>query len=338
MNQTHIQLGHGSGGRLSHELTKDLFLRYFNNRRLQLLGDATLIGKSEEEIAITTDSYVVDPVFFPGGNIGKLAVCGTVNDLAVSGARPAYLSVAFIIEEGFPYSHLGEIVASMASEAEHAGVEIVAGDTKIVNKGKCDKIFINTTGIGFVNQKHEHIVSGKTIQPGDQVIVTGSIGDHGMAILTAREFSQFKSNLTSDCACLNHMIAKILPWEQEVRFIRDATRGGIATVLTEVVENRDFGIEIRENHVPVREEVLGICDLLGYDPLYVANEGKCIIVSSENSAGKILDILRNDPLGKDAAIIGEIVGDHPGRGLLVTSIGGRRVLDMLSGEQLPRIC
>ncbi len=333
-----ILLGHGSGGRLSHELIKDLFVKYFSNDILDEQTDAAVLKISSDKISFTTDSFVVDPIFFPGGDIGKLAVAGTVNDVAVSGAKPLYLSTSFIIEEGFPFKDLEVIVKSMAEEAKKAGVKIVTGDTKVVNRGKCDKVFINSTGVGELPEKYTHIGSGKNIQAGDKIIVNGTIADHGMCIMAAREEISFSTDIKSDCACLNHLIKDALNVSDNINFMRDATRGGLATVLCELAEDKNFGIEINEDTLPVNENVRGMCELLGFDPMYVANEGKVVMVVASKDAEKVLEALKNNDLGKEAAIIGEVVEEHLGKAWLTTGIGGRRIIDMLAGEQLPRIC
>ena len=333
-----ILLGHGSGGRLSHDLIKDLFVKYFSNDILDEQTDAAVLKIDSNKLAFTTDSFVVDPIFFPGGDIGKLAVAGTVNDVAVSGAKPKYLSASFIIEEGFPVNELESIVKSMANEAKKAGVMIVTGDTKVVNRGKCDKVFINTTGIGELPQKYTDIGTGKSIKSGDKIIINGTIADHGMAVMAAREELSFTTDIKSDCACLNHLISDALGVSDQISFMRDATRGGLATVLCELAENKNFGIEINENALPVNENVRGMCELLGFDPLYVANEGKVLIVVGKENAENVLSALKENELGKDAAIIGEVVDKHQGKAWLTTGIGGRRIIDMLAGEQLPRIC
>jgi len=333
-----ILLGHGSGGKLSHDLIGSLFVKYFDNPVLKAQTDSALLELESSSVAFTTDSYVVDPIFFPGGNIGKLAICGTVNDLAVSGAKPLYISSAFIIEEGFPLEDLERIVAAMADEAKKAGVLIVTGDTKVVNKGQCDKIFINSSGIGVLETKFKHISTGEKIVAGDRIIINGTIADHGMAIMASRNFVNFRTEINSDCAPLNHMIRQILDAGCEIKFMRDATRGGIATVLCELAENKNLGISINELSVKVNEPVRGMCELLGFDPFYVANEGKVIMVVAEKDAAKAVEILKKNEYGKDASIIGEITGSHPGKTVLVTEIGGKRIIDMLAGEQLPRIC
>ncbi|MBT3209290.1 MAG: hydrogenase expression/formation protein HypE [Bacteroidetes bacterium] len=338
MKNKTILLGHGSGGQLSHELIKNLFVKNFSNRILDQQSDSAVLSINNNLLTFTTDSFVVDPIFFPGGNIGNLAVAGTVNDLAVSGAKPLYLSSSFIIEEGFDMDKLEEIVKTMSIEAEKANIKIVTGDTKVVDKGKCDKVFINTAGIGLLPGKNKNISSGKDIIIGDKIIINGSIGDHGMAILSARNELNIKTNIQSDCACLNHMIDSALLVSEGIKFMRDATRGGIATVLSELVEDKQFGIEIDESTIDVKENVRGICELLGFDPFYVANEGKAIFIVAEEDASKVLAKLKSDELGKNAAIIGEITKKHPGKAWIKTSIGGKRIIDMLAGEQLPRIC
>lgn len=333
-----ILLGHGSGGRLSHELIKELFVAHFDNPLLRQQGDSAILPASEGELAFTTDSYVVDPIFFPGGNIGKLAVCGTVNDLAVSGAKPLYLSTGFIIEEGLPFEDLKKIVTTMADEAQKAGVRIVTGDTKVVNRGQCDKIFINTAGLGFVEKKFRDISSGKQISVGDKIIINGTIADHGMAVMAVRNFGSFSTDIVSDCAPLNSLIRSVLDAGLNVKFMRDATRGGLATVLCELAESHNLGVAINEEDVPINENVRGMCELLGFDPFYVANEGKVVMVIAESDAEKALNIINKNEYGKQAAIIGEITDVHPGKAVLNTVVGGRRIIDMLAGEQLPRIC
>jgi len=333
-----VLLGHGSGGILSHDLISDLFVKYFNNNYLDKQTDAAILELSGNQLSFTTDSFVVDPIFFPGGDIGKLAVCGTVNDLAVSGATPLYLSAGFIIEEGFSFEYLETIVRSMAAEAKKAGVVIVTGDTKVVNRGKCDKIFINTAGIGKIEKRHIHIGEGSQISPGDMIIINGSIGDHGMAVLAARKELNIQSDIRSDCASLNGLIRNILAVSDGIKFMRDATRGGLATVLAELAEKKNFGITLEESHLLVKPKVRAFCELLGFDPLYVANEGKVVIIVDPDSAEKVIQTMNNNEFGKDARIIGEIVDGYPGKAWINTGIGGKRILDMLAGEQLPRIC
>ncbi|HPE56735.1 MAG TPA: hydrogenase expression/formation protein HypE [Bacteroidales bacterium] len=333
-----ILLGHGSGGKLSHDLITNLFVKYFHNDILDQQTDASVLKPGSELISFTTDSFVVDPIFFPGGNIGKLAIAGTVNDLAVSGAKPLYLSASFIIEEGLPFKDLEEIVKTMSEEAEKAGVKIVTGDTKVVDRGKCDKVFINTTGVGALDIKRQKIGLGTEIKAGDKVIINGTLADHGMCIMSVREGLGFQAEIESDCASLNRMIGEVLEVSEQVKFMRDATRGGLATVLCELAESRKLGFEIDESKVPVKENVRGICELLGFDPLYVANEGKVLMIVGNNDAEKVLETLKKNEFGKEAAIIGEVTDEHHGKAWITTGIGGRRIIDMLAGEQLPRIC
>ncbi len=333
-----ILLGHGSGGKLSHDLIENLFAKHFKNPILEQQSDSAIIPFTGTNIAYTTDSFVVDPLFFPGGNIGNLAIAGTVNDLAVSGATPLYLSVGFIIEEGFSYSDLEKIVISMADDAKKAGVKIVTGDTKVVDKGKCDKLFINTSGIGILNNDRTEISSGLGIKPGDKIIINGSIGDHGMSVMAARNELNIRTHIQSDCACLNHMIADILKISNNIKFMRDATRGGLGTVISELVKNSSFGIQINEDKLIIHENVRGLCELLGFDPLYVANEGKVVIIVGKEDAEEVIRTMKKSPFGKEASIIGEISQDHKGMAWLNTLVGGKRVIEMLSGQQLPRIC
>jgi len=333
-----ILIGHGSGGRLTRELIDEIFVKKFDNPLLSGLHDASIIETDSEKIAFTTDSYVIDPIFFPGGNIGKLAISGTVNDLCVSGSIPKYISCGFIIEEGLPISDLENIVTSMASEAERAGVFIVAGDTKVVKRGQCDKIFINTSGIGIIPSDRLHISSGKTIQPGDKILVSGTLGDHAIAILAARENLTLDEEIQSDTAPLNKLTEAVLVHPSDLRFMRDITRGGLATILTEVCENKDFGIDVDEKNIPIRQSVKSICELYGFDPLYLANEGKMMLIVRQESENIILQRLKTEKHGVDATIIGEITISHPGKAILKSVIGGRRIIEMLSGEMLPRIC
>jgi hydrogenase expression/formation protein HypE len=341
-----ILLAHGSGGKLSHDLVQQLFVRYFENPTLLQLDDAAVVpwgysgrdGVVEGRLAFSTDSYVVSPLVFPGGDIGKLAVCGTVNDVSMSGARPLWLSAGFIIEEGLPLAELERIVASMAATAGHAGVQIVTGDTKVVDRGSADKLFINTAGVGVVAPGVR--IAGDRAQPGDVVILSGTIGDHGMTIMTQREGLQFDSPLQSDCAPLNSLVAALLETlpAGTLHCLRDPTRGGLATALNELAERSGVGIEIEETAIPVRDAVRAACELLGLDPLYVANEGKVVAVVAEEAAADALNLLRGHVYGRDAAIIGQVTGSHPGRLVMRTSLGARRIVDMLVGEQLPRIC
>jgi len=337
MKQKNILLGHGSGGHLTHDLIESVFLKHFSNPTLNLLSDAALIDTEKGKIAYTTDSFVVDPLFFPGGDIGKLAIAGTVNDLAVQGASPAYLSAGFILEEGLSVETLEKVVQSMAEEAVNAGIQIVTGDTKVVERGKCDKIFINTSGIGFFDVNFSAL-GIEHIKVGDKILINGSIGDHGMAVMSARNQLNISSKIASDCACLNGLIDSLNEFKSQIRFMRDATRGGLTTVSAELCKHQDFGIKLFEEKIPVDEGVRGICELLGFDPLYVANEGKVVMVVSNEISEQILDKMKKHTLGKSAAIIGEVTSANAGKCYLETQIGGNRIVDMLAGEQLPRIC
>ncbi len=299
--------------------------------------DSALLHIDCNDIVFTTDGYVVDPVFFPGGNIGKLAVCGTVNDIAVTGAQPLYLSASFIIEEGFAFDRLEEIVVSMAAEAKKAGVLIVTGDTKVVNKGKCDKIFITTSGVGVLDKKFKHIAGAGECRPGDKIIVNGSLGNHGMAVMSSREQLHYHTPVESDCGSLYSLIRAVTE-EVPVSFMRDATRGGLATVLVELCGMTKLGISLDEEHIPIDDSVRGICEVFGFDPLYVANEGKVVMVVPAAYSTKAVQIMQSMAEGKDAAVIGEITGTEKPRVILNTVVGGKRIMDMLAGEQLPRIC
>ncbi|AKG35610.1 hydrogenase expression/formation protein HypE [Paenibacillus durus] len=332
-----ITLAHGSGGKLTHQLIQGIFQKHFRNDWLLEGGDSAVLETLPGQMAFTTDSYVIHPLFFRGGNIGKLAVCGTVNDLAVCGAIPKYMSCGWIIEEGFPLEELEEIAESMAATAREAGVFIVTGDTKIVPRGCADKLFLNTSGVGFIPEGLR--LSPALIRPGDQVIVTGTIGDHGTAILIEREQLQVETGLASDCAPLNGMLERVTAsLGGAVRLMRDPTRGGVATTLNEFTEGQDFGIRLEENALPVKGEVSGLCGMLGMDPLYIANEGKALLIVDGTQADRVIELLRSHPNGQDAAIIGEVVADHPGKVYMRTLAGGHRIIDMLVGDQLPRIC
>lgn len=331
-----VTLNHGSGGRQAHDMILDIFASRFGIS--EPLTDSAILKEEGCIIAFTTDSYVVDPLFFPGGNIGKLAVCGTINDLAVSGAVPQFLSASFIIEEGFPFAELEEIVGSMADEAQSAGVRIVTGDTKVVEKGKCDRLFVTTAGTGLLRPEHEHISSGRNIRPGDKIIVSGSLGNHAIAVLGSRNSLSFSSPVVSDCASLNNLIQSVLKECSEVRFMRDLTRGGLVAVLYELLKISTKDISVNEGSVPVDNPVRGLCEVLGFDPFYLANEGKVLIVAGRTEDDKIIEILRSDPLGKNASVIGEISDTYNKTVILNTITGGRRVLDIPSGIQLPRIC
>jgi hydrogenase expression/formation protein HypE len=331
-----VSLNHGSGGKQAHELIRNLFAKKFGIP--EPLTDSAVLRENGFTLVFTTDSYVVDPLFFPGGNIGKLALCGTVNDLSVSGAIPKYISASFIIEEGFPLEDLKVIADSMAEEANNAGVKIVTGDTKVVEKGKCDKLFITTAGTGFLKSGFEHISTGERIRPGDRLIVNGPMGNHAIAVLGARNNLNFSSSVISDCASLNHMIQSMLDKCDQVHFMRDLTRGGLAAVLYELVQLCTEGIIVDEILIPVDEPVKGLCEILGFDPFYLANEGKILVVAGEDEYQEILSILRSHPLGKKSAVIGTVVEYQKGKVVLNTFSGGRRILDIPSGIQLPRIC
>ena len=330
-----ILLAHGSGGKLAHELVEKSFVKAFANPLLAKLDDSAAMD-FRGRLAFTTDSYVVSPIFFPGGDIGKLAVCGTVNDLAMSGAKPLYLSLAFIIEEGLPQDELNEIVGSVQKTAQEAGVEIVTGDTKVVHRGSADKLFINTAGIGIIPQGVD--ISGDKARPGDKVILSGTIGDHGIAVLSQREGLSFSTQLKSDCAPLGSLVAKMLEASPDIHCLRDPTRGGLATTLNELAKQSKVSVRIEEAKIPVREEVLAACEMLGFDPLYVANEGKLVAVVPAKDADRILKAMRENQYGTGAAIIGEVKAEHPGRVVMKTCLGASRIVDMLVGDLLPRIC
>ena len=352
MSDDVILLAHGSGGRLSHDLVEKLFVRYFDNPTLLQLDDSAVVQVSHVPygvppgqepaampwLAFSTDSYVVSPLVFPGGDIGKLAVCGTVNDLSMSGARPLWLSAGFIIEEGLRRAELERLVASMAATAKQAGVQIVTGDTKVVDRGSADKLFINTAGVGLVPPGVR--IAGDQAQPGDMILVNGTMGDHGMTIMTQREGLRFDSPLESDCAPLNGLVAGLLAAlpAGTVHCLRDPTRGGLATALNELAARSGVGIEIEEAALPVREAVRAACELLGLDPLFVANEGKLVAIVAPEAADAALAALQAHEYGTDATVIGRVTEAHPGRVVLRTALGARRVVDMLVGEQLPRIC
>jgi len=331
-----IQMAHGAGGRLSQDLMKRVFTPRFSNYFLDQLDDQAKLDLPSGRIAFTTDTYVVTPYVFPGGTIGTLAVNGTVNDLAVGGARPLYLSAGFVLEEGFPIADLEHIAESMAASAVEAGVLIVTGDTKVVQKGFCDGIFINTSGIGVL--RDDVSLSCRNLKPGDLILLSGSVGDHGMSIMTSREGLSFQSALRSDCAPLNHMIEALLDAVPEMHAMRDPTRGGVAAVLNELAASSGVGIEVEEPAVPVSDEVRGACELLGIDPFHVANEGKLIAVVPEDSAARALCAMRRFAEGRKAAVIGTVSADHPGMVVMRTAFGSRRIVDLPSGEQLPRIC
>lgn len=330
-----IVMGHGGGGKLSAELVEHLFLPAFKNESLDSLGDSALFNLSGR-IAMSTDSFVVQPLFFPGGDIGELAVCGTVNDISMSGAAPLYLTCGFILEEGLPLADLGRIVESMAATARRAGVQIIAGDTKVVDRGHGDGVYINTSGVGIVPAGVN--IGPNQARPGDVVIVSGTLGDHGMAIMSVREGLQFETEIVSDTAPLNGLIGEMLAITQEIHVLRDPTRGGVASALNEIAAASEVGILLEETRLPVRPAVRAACEFLGMDPLFVANEGKLLAIVPEAVAGQLLECMHRHPFGADATIIGQVVAEHPGRLVARTGIGGTRVVPMQIGEQLPRIC
>jgi hydrogenase expression/formation protein HypE len=332
-----VVLGHGSGGTLTAELIRSIFLPAFQNPLLAKLNDQAVLSINGARLAFTTDSFVVKPLFFPGGDIGSLAVHGTVNDLAMGGARPLYLSVAFILEEGFSLELLRKVVASLAGAAAQAGVQVVTGDTKVVEKGSGDQLFINTTGIGVVAEGVE--LSAERARPGDKVLLSGYLGDHGIAILAQREGLEFDSPIRSDSAALHELVVAMLAaGGGEIRCLRDPTRGGLSSALNEIAGQSRVGIQLDESAIPVREEVRGACELLGLDPLYVANEGKLIAIVAPQSAERILEAMRRNPLGRDARQIGTVAEDRSGLVTMRTALGTTRIVDMLAGDQLPRIC
>ena len=331
-----ILLGHGSGGKLSAELVRDIFLPAFQNPALARLNDQAIVNVNGQRLAITTDSFVVKPLFFPGGDIGSLAVHGTVNDLAMGGAMPLFLSAAFIIEEGFAMDDLRRVVNSLRQAAADAGVQVVTGDTKVVEKGKGDGLFINTTGIGLVPEGVD--LSADRACPGDKVLLSGSIGDHGIAILAQREGLEFETKIMSDSAALHTLVAAMLAVTRDIRCMRDPTRGGVSSTLNEIAERSNIGIELEESSLPIHEEVRGACELLGLDPLYVANEGKLIAIVAPEAAAAVLQSMRNHPLGAEARIIGTVKKDNSGLVTMRTPLGTTRIVDMLAGDQLPRIC
>ena len=331
-----VLLGHGSGGKLSADLLRDVFLAAFRNPVLARLDDQAIVSINGLRLAFTTDSFVVKPLFFPGGDIGSLAVHGTVNDLAMGGAQPLYLSAAFIIEEGLPISVLRRVVASLQEAAAGAGVTVVTGDTKVVEKGSGDGLFINTTGLGVVADTVR--LSADQARPGDRVLLSGPIGDHGIAILAQREGLEFEGSIASDSAPLHTLVAAMLAASRDIRCLRDPTRGGLSSTLNEFAAQAQVGIEIDERAIPVREAVRGACELLGLDPLYVANEGKLVAVVAPGAAERVLAAMRGHPLGREAALIGTVTAVHPRLVTMRTVVGPTRIVDMLSGDQLPMIC
>jgi hydrogenase expression/formation protein HypE len=331
-----IVLAHGGGGKLSQQLIQKMVLPQFGNELLEPLHDGAIFSLGGTRLAFSTDSFVVSPIFFPGGDIGKLAVHGTVNDIAMCGARPVYLSAGFILEEGTSMEDFWRVVLSMREAAAEAGVSLVTGDTKVVDRGKADKIFINTSGIGLVPDKVN--IHPKRARPGDKIIVSGQIAVHGMAIMSVREGLEFETQIASDTAPLNNLVDTILSATPDVHVFRDPTRGGITSALSEIAQTARVGIRLDEARIPMSEEVKGACEILGLDPLYVANEGKLLAIVQSESAGAVLATMQTHPLGAQSAIIGEVIDEHPGFVTMKTRVGGTRVVDMLSGEQLPRIC
>jgi hydrogenase expression/formation protein HypE len=331
-----VLLAHGGGGKLSQQIIQKMIVPQFKNEFLEPLHDGAVFTLNGTRFAFSTDSYVISPIFFPGGDIGELAVNGTINDLSMCGARPAYLSAAFIIEEGFAMNDLWRVVVSMQAAAAKAGVSLVTGDTKVVDRGKGDSIFINTTGIGVVEPGVE--ISSRNARVGDVIIVSGSIAEHGIAIMSVREGLEFESQIKSDTAALHDLVQTMLSASRNIHVLRDPTRGGLASSLNELAESSNVGIRIEEEKIPVMEPVRGACEILGLDPLYVANEGKLVAFVSPNDAEKVLSVMRQHPLGRKSVIIGDVVTDHARTVVMRTKIGGSRVVDMISGEQLPRIC
>ena len=330
-----ILLAHGSGGKMAHDLIEKSFVRALTNPLLAPLDDSAVVELSGR-LAFTTDSYVVSPIFFPGGNIGKLAVCGTVNDLSTSGAVPLYLSLAFIIEEGLTLTDLERVVDSVRMTAEEADVQIITGDTKVVEHGSADKLFINTAGIGKIPEGIN--ISGSNAKPGDKVILSGTIGDHGIAVLSQRQGLSFGTKLESDCAPLGKMVAQMIKASRNIHCLRDPTRGGLATTLNELAKQSKVGIRMEETKIPVRDEVAGACEMLGLDPLYIANEGKLIAIVAKEDTDKVLAAVKRNKYGRNAVVIGEVIAEHPGRVVMKTVLGSSRIVDMLVGEPLPRIC
>jgi hydrogenase expression/formation protein HypE len=331
-----VLLGHGSGGKLSAELLRNIFLPALGNPVLNSLEDQALVSLNGTRLAITTDSFVVKPLFFRGGDIGSLAVHGTINDLAMGGAEPQWLSAAFILEEGLPIETLRRVVASMRDVATSAGVPIVTGDTKVVEKGSADGLFINTTGIGLVRDGIS--LSASHARPGDVILVSGMLGDHGIAILAEREGLRFETEVRSDSAALHTLVARLFEATPEIHCLRDPTRGGLSSTLNEIAGSSQVGMELDETSIPIREEVRGACEMLGLDPLYVANEGKLVAIAAPEAAEKALRALQSHPLGKEARIIGKVMAEHPRMVVMRTSLGTTRIVDLLAGDQLPRIC
>lgn len=331
-----IMLSHGSGGEETHKLINELFYKYFRNDILLQQNDSSIINEIKGEIAITTDSFVINPIFFEGGDIGKLSVCGTINDLSMSGAKPLYITVAFIIEEGLLISDLEKIVKSIADTASLAKVSIIAGDTKVVDKGRCDKIYINTTGVGVID--YSKSIDKTDIEVGDKIILSGTIGDHGISIMSQREYFQVENSIKSDCACLNELVENMLSTSNNIKIMRDPTRGGLATTLKEIVNTTNKSILINEASINIKEDVRNFSEILGLDPLYIANEGKLICIVNGEDAPKVLKTMKENKLGKDASIIGEVINLDNANLYLKTELGATKILQMAQGEILPRIC
>ncbi len=336
MKRERIELDHGSGGEAARDLVVELILKRLDNPYLHPMDDSAVLDLEGGRFAMTTDSYVVDPVFFPGGNIGSLAIHGTVNDLSMQGAVPLFLTLGLILEEGLLLDDLARILDAAAAAAREAGVSVVTGDTKVVPRGHADRIFINTAGLGRIPQGVD--VGAGNARPGDVVLINGTIGDHGIAILSKREGLDFQMPILSDSGALNDLVAALLRHGAPVHVLRDPTRGGVATALNEIARTSGVGIRLEEKHLPVNPSVHSACEMLGLDPLYVANEGKCLVILPEDQGAQALETMRRDPKGREARIIGRVVDDHPGRVVLQTGVGGRRILSTLTGEQLPRIC
>ncbi|MEN8907666.1 MAG: hydrogenase expression/formation protein HypE [Clostridiales bacterium] len=331
-----ITMAHGSGGLFTSELINNIFYKHFENEFLSTGDDCAKLLIKNNKIAFTTDSFVITPIFFRGGDIGKLSICGTINDLVTSGAKPVYLSCSFIIEEGFLISDLEKIVISMAKEVKKSNVKIVTGDTKVVPKGECDKIFINTTGIGLLDDDIN--ISCKNAEVGNRIIVTGSIGDHGCSILLDREFFGIETDIKSDCSSMDSIFEEIKYIGNDLKVLRDPTRGGLATVLNEIAIKSNVGIKIYENRIRIKDSTRGICEIMGFDPLYMANEGKLVIIVSEKKAEETLEKLKKHKNGKESVIIGEVISDYKKKVIMETIVGSNRIVDVMVGDQLPRIC
>lgn len=331
-----ILLSHGSGGKLTYRLINEIFMKYFKNEYLEKLDDSSLLKIKQNNICFTTDSYTVEPIFFPGGDIGKLAICGTVNDLSVNGAKPLFFSSSFIIEEGLDFNILEKIVKSMAKILKEEKIKIVTGDTKVVERGKVDKIFINTSGIGVKDKRMK--LGIERIKKGDVVIINGYIGQHGLSIISKRKGLEFESEISSDCTALYSLIKELFKFGDKIKFMRDPTRGGLAATLNEIVLNSDFGIKIYQEKIPVSEDVASLCEILGFDPLYIANEGKVVVIADRKYGEKIVEVMRKHKYGRKAEIIGEVTDKVKGKVVMETEIGAERIVEFPSGEQFPRIC